>query len=496
MTASFAISITLVVVALFALLGIWHVRHHRLSLEDYLVSRGSMGSGMSTATVVASVAGAWILFSPAEAATWSGIAGVSGYALGQAAPLIALAVLGPRVRRLMPRGHSLTEFTWYRYGALTYGLTVVIIIFYMFVFLAAELTAISRALNLVAGSPLLWTALIVAAGTLAYTSYGGVRASIFTDGIQFALIVPLLLVTLLLVIGRLGGPAGAFGPVAREAPELLDAGNPAGLAFGATLVIAILAANLFHQGYWQRVYACRDDGVVRRSFVVSGIITLPVIAVAGVFGLMAVGHGIPAEKGSVALFVLATEVLPPWAILVLLILALALVMSSMDTLLNGIASVITVDLARFRPAMRVRGLLGSSRLLTVLTAIPAVWIAAQGLSVLYLFLIADLVCSAAMFPVFFGLYARRLSGRGAFLSAVLGMAVGALFFPGPDFQPWFAPEWLTVPQGYRFLLSFASAVGVSAVIAVLWDRLAAGREPARAYDFEQLGERVRLLGAE
>ena len=45
-------------------------------------------------------------------------------------------------------------------------------------------------------------------------------------------------------------------------------------------------------------------------------------------------------------------------------------------------------------------LLRSSRALTVAVALPAVFIAAQGYSVLYLFLIADLVCAASVFPVF------------------------------------------------------------------------------------------------
>jgi Na+/proline symporter len=119
-----------------------------------------------------------------------------------------------------------------------------------------------------------------------------------------------------------------------------------------------------------------------------------------------------------------------------LVLVLALVMSSLDTLLNGIASVFTIDLVRFFPAMPSTGILRASRILTVAVGIPVVLIAAQGYNVLYLFLLADLVCAGALFPVLFGLYSRRLTGTMAFWSSLLGIGAGALFFPLPNFSPW------------------------------------------------------------
>ncbi len=493
MSSALAIGTTLATALIFAVLGIWHMRKLRLSVEEYIVSRKSLSAGASLATVTASVVGAWILFSPAEAATWAGIAGVVGYALGQAAPLFALAAIGPRMRALMPQGHSLTEYTWHRYGPSMYVLTLLLMLFYMFVFLSAEMTAISRTLQLVADIPLAWTAVIVAVGTLAYTCYGGLRASMFTDGIQFALIIPLLLVTFFVVLGELGGFEGAFGPVAGGSPQLLSLSHRAGAAFGLTLVIAILAANLFHQGFWQRIYACRDASVVRKSFYASGLVVIPIVMLAGLFGLMAVGQGVPPEQASVALFVLAVESLPAWALLVLLVLALALVMSSMDTALNGIAGTITTDLARFRPAARAGGLLRSSRVLTIITAIPAVFIAALGQSVLYLFLIADLVCAAAVVPVFYGLYARRFTGTGALVSAMAGLVSGALFFPKPDFQPWFQPDWLAVHPDFQFLASFGLALLVSSAIALVWNGVAKLRTPDQPYDFGRLSRDVRLI---
>jgi Na+/proline symporter len=488
--STLAIAVTLVTALTFALLGVLYVRRHRPNLEEYIVHRNATGSWLALATVVASVAGAWILLSPAETGTWAGLAALIGYGIGQAAPLIAFAIMGPRMRRLMPQGHSITEYVWHRFGRGMYFFILLVMVFYMFVFLAAELTGMALAMEVVAGVPLLWTALIVAAGTVIYTAYGGLRVSIFTDGVQFILIIPLLLVVFLAMVIYLGGIDAAFAPALEAAPQLMSLSYRPGIEFGLTLIIAILAANMFHQGFWQRVYTCRDDATLRRSFMLGGLVVIPIIFIAGLFGIMAVGFGVPAEQSSVALFFLVREVLPTWAVVVLLVLALALVMSSMDTLLNGIASAVTSDLPRFWPAARARQLLGSSRALTVLLAVPAVIIASQGYSVLYLFLIADLVCAGALFPVFFGLYSRHLSGLGALVSSALGIAVGVLFFPGPP--PTFTP-WLDIPLGGNFLVSFAAAFGVSMVIALVWSAIEARLSRARAYDFQRLSDEIRAI---
>ena len=68
-------------------------------------------------------------------------------------------------------------------------------IFYMFIFLCAEITAVSVLINYISGTPLWLTALIVLLTTLTYTLYGGLRASLFTDNIQMVLIIILLIIS-------------------------------------------------------------------------------------------------------------------------------------------------------------------------------------------------------------------------------------------------------------------------------------------------------------
>lgn len=469
------IVVLLVAAATFALVGISQVGKRAVDLEDYMVSRNQIGGPMALATVTASALGAWILFSPVEAASaFGGLTAVMGYCIGSAAAVFVFVFVGPRLRQIMPWGHSLNEYVRHRFGAeqsdrvesvaspwgsAMYWLTMGVMLLYMFVYLAAELTAIAQTLQLVANVPLIITSLIVITAVFLYTTYGGLKVTILTDALQFLLIVPLLLICFVMTITLLGGFGPAFAPVAQQMPELLSLGNIGGLRFGATLMIAIIAAELFNQGNWQRVYACQDDQTVRRSFLGSSLVILPMIFLSGLLGLVAAGMEL---SGATAFFDLLGQLtIPAWLTGAVVLLAIALVMSSLDTLLNGISALFTIDLLRLSgDPSRVLSL---SRILTIVVGIPAVIIAAQGYSVLYLFFVADLICAALLFPIIFSFYSRYQSAANAFFSSVVGIAVGLLFFPKPDFSP-----LVPVPGGGDLLNSFAAALVVSTLLTLGW----------------------------
>ena len=61
-------------------------------------------------------------------------------------------------------------------------------------FLIAEVTAVSLLVKYISGTSLWITAGIVISSSLIYTLYGGLRASLFTDNIQFFIFLILLLI--------------------------------------------------------------------------------------------------------------------------------------------------------------------------------------------------------------------------------------------------------------------------------------------------------------
>lgn len=462
----------------YAAASMLYARQRQGSLEDYVVARNSQSSLATVLTLMASTLGAWILFSPPQAATWGGLAAVIGYALGSMSPRLAMIPLGRRMRELMPGGHTLTEFLLARYGRPLYALVLVIMLFYMFIALTAEITAIAKLVTLVAPVPLGLTATIVMGCTLLYTAYGGLRTSIFTDKLHMVLVLPLLGTLLFVGWRACGGASVVIDTLQAQQPRLLALTDPIGLKAGLTFLVAILLTGLFHQGNWQRIYAARDSRAMQRGFLLGGMLVAPFIVLMGFFGLafMAV---VPGGDSSVALFEVVMRGVPPWFAVLLILLGLSLVMSSADTTICAISSIVAVDLGRLRPQASPARMLRLARVLISLLALPVILVAAQGYSVLYLFLLADLLCSAAAFPVFYGLYNRRHDGFNATVSTLAGLAAGLFMFPLPG-QPM-----------DTLLESFLLAALVPVLVCTLLRWL---RPQQPVFDLGSLQAQVRKLG--
>ena len=79
-------------------------------------------------------------------------------------------------------------------------------------------------------------------------------------------------------------------------------------------------------------------------------------------------------------------------------------------------------------------LLRLSKIFIVILSAISLIIASKGFSILYLFLLADLLCCAAVFTVFYGFYQKKFKQEDAMVSILLGLFLGLMFFPSPDFS--------------------------------------------------------------
>lgn len=481
--------VTLIVVGVvFLALGVSHVGRRKQSVEEYTVSRNHAPTKIGIATLVASMFGTWVLMSPGETGANFGIVSLIGYALGMAGIPVMFMFVGPRIRELMPNGHSVTEYVKHRFGAAPFFAIAIVIIFIMGIFIAAEMTAITTAVSILTGTPALATALGVGLVVVIYTAYGGLRASIFTDTIQFWVLMPALLLLVIVAAVLIGG-SGAWSKA--EETGLLAFSSSGSYYFGIVLIIGIVASNAFHPGMWQRVYTVRDQQALNRSLWTAAAIAIPITFLMGVAGIAAVSNEsvAPFEYPAVAaaLFALGSDIFPIWMHFLMLICALMLAMSTLDTLMNGLASNVAADLADTHISTESNALMWIARIVTVAVAIPAIFVAAQGFSVLYVFLIADLLGAAIAVPMLIGLYSRRMPGWGVIIAGGVGIIVGALYYPTPDLlSPWA----LTAPFGTQMFFAFASALVVSSVICGIIILL---RQPAQDYDFSRLSEEVQLI---
>ena len=423
-----AILLVLGISIIFLIVGIVYSKKFK-GLNNYLLANRSVGTFSLTSSLVASALGAWILFGPASAATWGGIGAVIGYALGTAFPLFILIYLGTQFRENYPKGKTLIEVIRLKYGPNLFKLILVLSIFYMTIFLIAEVTAVSMLINYISGTDLWITALIVIISSLIYTLYGGLRASIFTDNIQFLFLIVLLLITFSYVL-NFNTNEFNFEYIKTNQPQLLSINYLPNFTAGLTFFIAVAATNLFHQGNWQRVYAAKNTEVLKKSLIFSFLIIIPIVFFMGFSGLVAASSE-NIDAPDLAFFQLLLKDQYLIISVIIIFLAISLTVSSIDTIINAISSLIIVD---GKKIIKIKNYDLLSKQIIIILSIIALFVASKGLSILYLFLLADLFCCAAVLSIFYGFYSKTFFEKNAYVSIIVGLTAGLLLFPSPDFS--------------------------------------------------------------
>ncbi len=431
LSQSTSLTLVIIISLIFVLLGLYNSRNYQ-GLNNYLTADRNIGLFSLTTSLTASALGAWILFGPASAATWGGIGAIIGYSLGTAFPMFFLIYLGKKIRKDFPKGSSLIEFMRKKFGKSLFKLILLMTIFYMFIFLCAEVTAVAVLINYISGTELWITALIVLISTLAYTLYGGLRASIFTDNIQMVVIAVLLLISLA-YISSFTGSEFSFDFIKEKNPQLLSYSYVPSYTAGLTFFIAVAATNLFHQGNWQRVYAAKNFETLRKSLIISFFIIIPIVFYMGFSGMVAFSID-PTKRPDLGFFTLLLKDQTELLSVVVIILGLALTISTLDTLVNAISSLIVVDgKATFNLDKKTNYLDLSKYVILFLSFISFI-VASKGFDILYLFLLADLFCCAFVLTVFYSFYNKNIKEKNAYISIIIGLIGGFLMFPAPDFS--------------------------------------------------------------
>ncbi|MBD1174500.1 sodium:solute symporter [Pelagibacterales bacterium SAG-MED01] len=431
LSQSTSLILVIVISLIFVFLGLYNSKKYQ-GLSNYLTANRNIGLFSLTTSLTASALGAWILFGPASAATWGGIGAIIGYSLGTAFPMFFLIYLGKKIRKEFPKGSSLIEFMRKKFGKSLFKLILLMTIFYMFIFLCAEVTAIAVLINYISGTELWITALIVLLSTLTYTLYGGLRASIFTDNIQMVVIGILLMISFV-YINSFTGSEFSFEFIKEKNPQLLSPSYIPSYTAGLTFFIAVAATNLFHQGNWQRVYAAKNFETLRKSLIISFFIIIPVVFYMGFTGMVAFSID-PTTRPDLGFFTLLLKEQTELLSLFVIVLGLALTISTVDTLVNAISSLIILDgKATFSLSKKTNYLNFSKYIILFLSLITFI-IASKGFDILYLFLLADLFCCAFVLTVFYSFYNKNINEKTAYISILVGLIGGFLMFPSPDFS--------------------------------------------------------------
>jgi len=456
-------SLTVIVVVGLFFIGLGYLNSKKNSdNRNYIIGNRDENIFSLTTSLAASALGAWILFGPASAATWGGLGAVIGYALGAATPMLLLYNFGPKIRKEFPKGVSLTEFIKKRFGLGILKISLFLILFYLVIFLIAEVTAIAFLLNFISKTPLWITAGMTLIICLLYILRGGFKLSIITDKYQFIIIAILILASLILVIGDL--EIGSFELIKVNSPNLVSSKYLSNYTAGLTFFIAVAATNLFHQGNWQRVFAAKNNSILKKSLIYSSMIIFVIIFWMGYTGLISISLNSKITPDLAFFDLILSD--NYFITISILVLALALTLSTIDTLINAISSIFIVNGNQINKKISGKSVKNKTNYIILLICILVFIFASKGFSILYLFLLADLLCCSAVIIIFYGFFNKKINYRLSYLSILIALISGLLFFPSMDFATSILVGNL-IPIEFFSSIIVANLLFISFVVAIV-----------------------------
>ena len=303
---------------------------------------------------------------------------------------------------------------------------------YVFINLTSVLWLGSLAINTLTGLETFYGLVLLAILSLAYSLYGGLKASIFTDNIQMIVIGVLLFISFIYITSFTGSKF-SFDFVLKKNPQLLSSHYIPNYTAGLTFFIAVAATNLFHQGNWQRVYAAKNYQTLKKSLIISFLIIIPIVFFMGFSGMVAFSID-PSTRPDLGFFSLLLKEQTIFLSLFVIILGMALTISTVDTLINAISSLVILDGKAVFNLSKKTNYLNFSKYIIIFLSFISFIIASKGFDILYLFLLADLFCCAFVLTVFLSFYDKSINENLAYISILIGLIGGFLLFPSPDFS--------------------------------------------------------------
>lgn len=417
-------------------IGVWFYRQNK-NADDFYVGGRKMGSLHIGLSVVATDVGGGFSIGLGGLGFVMGLSGSWMLFTGLLGAWLAAVLLIPRVRKLTDE-KALFTFPEI-FGRLFNGRVAIVAglisgIGYLG-FTAAQMLAgaklASASFVALEQSTALW---IMGVLIVVYTVLGGLKAVIFTDTIQWAiLMLGLVFIGIPLGYSAIGGWQGLTTTLG---PEFLALNNLRWQDF-INWLITILPIWFVGMTLYQRIYACRDEKTAKRAWFLAGLFEWPVMAFMGVllglFARVATAQGmfdylgaeavasLDAEKG---LPMLLRTILPVGLMGLMLSAYFSAILSTADSCLMAASGNFSTDLLGkylgWRKADKKR-FLQASQLVTLVLGGVALLLATAMQSVLDLMLHSyAFMVSGLLVPLVGALFWKRKSSTGALVAMLLG----------------------------------------------------------------------------
>lgn len=434
-------------------------------VEEYFLANRTLGGMVSALSYSATTYSAFMMVGLAGL-TYKGGVGALGFELIYLSGLMLVAFFGPRFWLAGRRFHivSPTELLAVRYDSRALGAVAALAAAaFLIPYSAVQLMGIGYLLETLTGGALPFLAAIglAAAVALAWAWMGGLRSVAWTDALQALLMMVAALLVVGYAVAELGGPGTFTRRLAAEWPEWLAVpGGNGYFRFSTFLGLSLpwFFFSLSNPQVAQRMFAPRSLGSLRRML-------LGFLAFGFVYTLVSVTWGFVARLRFPDLAnpdlatptLLGSRFIPPFLALLAMLGITAAAISTIDSVLLTLASMIARDVYRgCRPRVSEAGELSVGKAVIPLLTLVALLFARLKLNLIALLSVASSAGLLVLVPATVGAFFwKRGTAAGALSSIVLGGAVVVIL------QFW-KPTWLGLwPGVWGLIVSTAAFIVVS-----------------------------------
>ncbi|MGM8851152.1 sodium:solute symporter family protein [Salinicola halophyticus] len=306
--------------------GWWVSRNSRGSGDDFLLGGRSVPIFLTIGTTVATMVGTGSSMGAVGFGYANGWAGAL-YGIGGSIGVILLALCFAPVRRF--RFMTMSEELSYYVGANRWVRNIVAVLIYIACigWLGAHILGGGLYLSWMAGIDLTTARILVALGFGIYCVIGGYMAVIWTDTVQAVILFVGFIVMAIIALVEVGGFSGLGTNMDVAATSFLGV-DKIGLIPAISLAAVIAVGVLATPSYRQRIYSGNSVSSVRKSFIITGVLYLFFSIIPAIIGMATHALNPGLDNSNFAFPFLATEILPPWLGLLLLVAGLSATMSS------------------------------------------------------------------------------------------------------------------------------------------------------------------------
>jgi len=307
-------------------LGWWVSRNHRSNGDDFLLGGRSIPLFLTIGTTVATMVGTGSSMGAVGFGYNNGWAGAL-YGIGGSVGILLLAVLFASVRKL--RFMTMSEELAYYVGGSRIVRNVVAVLIYIasIGWLGAHILGGGMYLAWITGIDLNTAKLVVAIGFGLYCIIGGDLAVVWTDTIQAILLFVGFIAMAVFALIKIGGFEHLTDHMDSSATAAFGIGT-LGLIPAISLAVVVGVGVLATPSFRQRIYSADSISSVRRSFLFTGVLYLGFSIIPAIIGMAAHTLAPDLENSNYAFPFLATQVLPLWLGLLVMIAGLSATMSS------------------------------------------------------------------------------------------------------------------------------------------------------------------------